>query len=101
MLNDKHFVLLAGNPSPWDQELLKRASEGESLVDIQEDQHERGRRSLVLTQTQTSWITFLASNLDSRKRLFEGTKEECLEFGKSWALDDPKKREFFVSKALA
>lgn len=113
MLNTNAFVVLAGNPGPWDEEMNKRCGAGsapgtlksEDLVQVQVDQHRRGRRSATLVSTIYGYSVRLASGLDERQVLFGGralgrnvSKEEAIAFGIKWANEDPDKREFYVRK---
>lgn len=109
MMNSNAFVVLAGNPGPWDEEMKQRCdNKSEDLVKVQVDQHGRGRRSATLVATIYGYSVRLASGLDERQVLFGGralgrnvSKEEAIAFGIKWANEDPKNREFYVAKADA
>ncbi len=111
MLNSKYFIVLAGNPQPWDEETLRRCRSGavtdtinsEDLCAVQVDQWARGRRSAVLNSTMYGWSVGIDSNLGDRKILLSGRregrhieKEEAIAFGIAWANEDPANREFYV-----
>lgn len=99
MINKVSFTLLAGNPDTWDQEVTRRIDAKESLVDIQVDQHNRGRRSARLIEGGAGWFVRYASNLSDMAILFgPATKKQCLDFGTRWANEDPTNREFFALK---
>jgi len=56
MLNANEFVLLAGRPEEWDEEVRQqacRAGDPEviKLPELQEDQHVRGHRSVELVKS--------------------------------------------------
>lgn len=106
MLNEKEFVLLAGDPSEWDAE-VRNKDKALHLTILQVRQHDRGRRSAVLVKTlRFGWAICHASNLDKRTVIFGGkdtgrevSQEEAIAFGVAWANEDPKNREFFARKA--
>lgn len=107
MINNDAFVVLAGDPSAWDEEMVRRCRPGrypgtfksEDVCKVQVEQHVKGRRSATLCETIYGWSVRLASGLDDRQLLFvRGTKEAALAFGIAWANEDPKKREFYVRK---
>jgi hypothetical protein len=100
MLNKEFFVLLAGNPDPWDDEVLRRTRQGrESLIKVQEDQYSRGRRSAKLMHLAMGWAVADTTGLESSPVLFrKATKREALNWGMEWAKADPKNREFFATK---
>jgi len=107
MLNSEHFQLLAGNPREWDEETLHRIHEmKEPLTDIQEDQHERGRRSAELLHGVHGWYVRYASGLDDFGVLaregveLDGSLLSAVFWGVSWTKQDPVNREFFVCKLL-
>lgn len=103
MLNLKHYVLLAGDPRAWDEEMVRRGHM-ENLAAIQIDQHRRGRRSANLVETMTlGWTVRYASNLDDRALLFGGralgrqaSQREAIAAGIAWVEEDPSNREFFA-----
>ena len=109
MINTKAFVLLAGDPSRWDEELRQRIKKHESLLQVQEDQHARGRRSAELVKGVFGFYVRAASNLDSLQVLartkdrggpLSGTRDNAVQWGKMWANEDPQNREFFARKNL-
>jgi len=109
MLNTDHFILLAGEPHAWDDRLLLRQRNGESLTDIQEYQFLEGRRSAEVVKSDGGYYVCSATGLDGFKPLvhthhcggpLDGSLEAAIEWGKSWANEDPKNREFFARKSL-
>lgn len=99
MLNTEHFELLAGNPTKWDEETLRRVKAGESLPSVQEDQHRRGRRSaeLVPPGLSDSYFVRAASGLDDFAVLHGPTsKPAARQWGLAWANEDPEHREFYI-----
>jgi hypothetical protein len=102
MINTKDFVLLAGDPQAWDQEVQDRLAEGDSLIEIQRDQYRRGRLIAVLVQAQDGWMVRGGSS--HQVRVGEDfitppngryTREKAIELGVAWAEKDPSNREFF------
>lgn len=103
MLNKEHFTLIAGKPQTWDEETLRRTQRGkESLVDVQKDQFNRGRRSAKLTQLASGWAVVDNTGLvpPDQARLFNKakTRAAAIVWGRTWAETDPDNREFFASK---
>lgn len=103
MLNTEQFILLAGNPTKWDVETLRRVGSGSKLTDIQQEQHRHGRRSARLVEAVLGWCVRLESSFDHHKLIVdcnetEGLKEKAVELGKKWAEEDPDNREFFALK---
>jgi hypothetical protein len=109
MLNNEGFVLLAGNPSKWDDEIRARCEkrgsffESESLCKLQAAQHAKGRRSARLQRTIYGWSVRLDSGLDDRQILYghrlgnkDLSREAAVAFGIAWANEDPEKREFYA-----
>ena len=106
MLNTEHFHLLAGNPEKWDNETKQRVAAGESLPDVQIDQHYRGRRSAMLVSGINYFYVRAGSNLQEPQVLaspklgtIDGTLYQALAWGVSWANEDPENREFFANKS--
>jgi len=106
MLNTEHFVLLAGDPSAWDEETRSRVAAGESLCRVQEDQFARGFRSAVLVPTLYGWSVRSGTGLDgfhilvsARAGEVNGSLEQAMYWGKQWAEADPLRREFIASRA--
>jgi len=107
MLNDKHFVLLAGNPTKWDNEIREKVSkvgdcfESNNLCNLQVNQFARGRLSANLIRSMYGWTVRYASGLQDFAIIHSSRKfniQEALEFGIKWANEDPENREFYVSK---
>jgi hypothetical protein len=112
MINDKHFVLLAGNPQKWDHELKQRCSRGnpmaEDLASVQAELHDRGYRGATLTQSAKGWYVRASSSLTVPSVLakclahggeLDGSIEAAIDWGKKWANDDPENREFIAYKS--
>jgi len=106
MLNTAHFELLAGNPEKWDEETRRRVAQGESLPNVQIDQHSRGRCAIELVETIYGYSIRYASGLDNWGILFGSRmagrpihRAEAIEWGKQWVARDPEKREFFTRKS--
>jgi hypothetical protein len=115
MLNTEHFILLAGNPGRWDEEVRQHARHAGAhnvwigLPQLQEDQHERGRRSLEVVRSAHGWTVRYASDLDNFHLVasgrhdshWPGTYAAAAAWGISWANEDPENRECFVGKVEA
>ena len=109
MLNKKAFILLAGNPDVWDNEMARRTLNGESLLTVQVDQFSRGRRQAELTRSLTGWCVISASSLDGHKILFlpkqtpdtikDAGFREAWHWGFDWIKQYPFYREIFARKA--
>jgi hypothetical protein len=108
MQNHEQFVLLAGTPEAWDEELRERVQRGEEIGAVQVDQYMRGRRSATLVRVvvpRVGWVVRGASNLQTGTEHFitpnngRYTKEDALRKGKEWAAADPNNREFFVRRS--
>ena len=102
MLNTTYFRLLAGEPGPWDSEMMCKFAEGEGLPDIQENQHRRGRRSAILVNGEGGWYVRSSSGLDSPQILCgyhrtSGSKTTAIAFDIDWANQDPDNREFIAT----
>jgi hypothetical protein len=107
MLNDKHFVLIAGNPTKWDNEIREKVGkvgstfESKSLSEMQIEQASKGRLSANLIRSIYGWTVRYASGLQDFSILYASRKfdiKQALEFGIEWANNDPENREFYVSK---
>jgi len=102
MLNREHFVLLAGNPKDWDDEMIRRTQgrNGQSLVEVQRDQHARGRLSAKLLNLPSGWAVMDNSGLGGDPFFQKGfkTKDAAIMWGKTWANGDPTMREFIASR---
>lgn len=111
MLNDRDFLLLAGQPKSWDDETRRRCRPGrgsntvnsEDLIKVHVEQHQRGRREAQLVRTIYGWSVRYASTIDNCALLFPGenapaTLAECILWGRAWADEDPANREFFGRK---
>jgi hypothetical protein len=115
MLNAEHFILLAGRPENWDEQVRQhpsRAAEQNvrvNLPELQEDQHDRGRRSIEVVKSAYGWTVRFASGLDNSQfvigsrdaALWPGTYAAAAAWGISWANEDPENRECLVRKADA
>jgi hypothetical protein len=115
MLNANEFVLLAGRPEEWDEEVRQQACRagdpevGIKLPELQEDQHDRGRRSVELVKSGYGWTVRCASGLDNFQLVagsrhdphWPGTYAAAAAWGINWANEDPQNRECFVRKADA
>ncbi len=112
MLNDRDFILLAGQPQPWDDETRARCRPGpvpgtcnsDDLVKVQVEQHQRGRRVAQLVRTIYGWSVRYASAIDQCALMFPGISEPatlaaCILWGRTWAEEDPVNREFIARKA--
>jgi hypothetical protein len=71
MLNTEHFILLAGRPEKRDEEIRQQARRaGDPKVEInlpklQEDQHDRGHRSVEVVKSAYGWTVRCASGLNN------------------------------------
>jgi hypothetical protein len=115
MLNTEHFTLLAGRPEKWDEEMRHQASGaadenvGINLPELQEDQHDRGRRSVEVVKSAYGWTVRCASGLDNfqlvagsrREPRWPGTYAAAAAWGINWANEDPANRECLVRKVDA
>jgi hypothetical protein len=115
MLNTEHLILLAGRPEKWDEEVRQHASRaadqkvGINLPELQEEQHDRGRRSVEVVKHAYGWTVRCASGLDNFQLVagsrhdarWPGTYAAAAAWGINWANEDPVKRECFVRKADA
>lgn len=102
MLNQKNFILLAGNPQKWDDEMLTLTNRGEALVALQVSQAQRGRLSAHLVRSIYGWTVRYASGLQNFAIIHKsGSKNiaNALSFGINWANQDPNNRELFVSQS--
>jgi len=86
MLNTEHFILLAGRPGKWDEEVRQQASCATeqnvpiNLPKLQEDQHDCHRRSVEVVKSAYGWMVRSGSGLEnlhlvagSRRRTPVGT----------------------------
>lgn len=111
MLNTKDFVVLAGNPQKWDDEIRARCRPGDSsgtfnsedLCKVQAEQYRSGRRSMHLDRTIHGWcvrgnfgFAVVATFASKRMGNLDGSKEAAMEFGTRWANEDPDNREFIA-----
>jgi hypothetical protein len=115
MFNTEHFILLAGSPEKWDEEIRRQARPvgdqkvGINLPELQEDQHDRGRRSVELVKSAHGRTVRCASGVDDF-RLVAGARHDAnwpatyaaaAAWGINWANEDPQSREWFVRKTDA
>ena len=108
MLNMTDFELLAGDPRAWDYELTAARALGDrSLIETQEDQHRRGRRTAQLVHGIYGWYVRAASSLDTPQVLantqhrggpLDGSYAAALAWGAAWACADPGNRELVVRR---
>ncbi len=115
MFNTEHFILLAGSPEKWDEEIRQQARPagdqkvGINLPKLQEDQHHRGHRSVEVVKSAYGWTVRCASGLDNFHLVagrrhgahWPGTYAAAAAWGINWANQDPQNRECFVRKADA
>jgi hypothetical protein len=114
-LTTQEFVLLAGRPEKWDEQVRQQASGAAgqnvsaNLLESQEHQHDRGRRSVELVKSACGWTVRCASGLDNFQLVaggrhdahWPGTYAAAAAWGINWANEDPQSRECFVRKADA
>jgi hypothetical protein len=99
MINVTYFKLIAGDPAQWDTEFAQLIAEGRSLPDVQQDQHDKGRRSARLYQAKGGWTVASDSSLDNRAVLAGPmARKDALQAGIAWASEDPAHREFYALK---
>jgi len=110
MLNTDHFMLLAGVPDPWDEEIRQAQVRDPrfNLARMQVNQLDRGRRSARMNETSYGWNVAYASALDDHATLYGNLQdfqmgkdcsiEAALRFGIQWANSAPDCREFFVAR---
>jgi hypothetical protein len=116
MLNTEDFILLAGRPEKWDEEIRRQASRAAdqnvrtNLPKLAEDQHRRGRRSVEVVKSAYGWTVRCASGLDNFQLVagscrhgahWPGTYAAAAAWGINWANEDPENRECFVRRADA
>jgi hypothetical protein len=111
MLNTQAYVLLAGDPSAWDEQFRRLAGpDAGDLLAMQREQHERGKRSAELVRDgHGAWYVRSPSSLDSNSILaqiivrggtLDGTIWAAVTWGVEWALADPRNREFYAYRAM-
>ena len=101
MINKKHFLLLAGNPEEWDNEMLDLTNRNQSLIDLQLDQARRGRLSAEMILSTHGWSIRYASALQNFNMLFGSGSFDpkiALEWGVNWVNKNNKNRELYVRK---
>jgi hypothetical protein len=109
MLNTEHFLLLAGEPKAWDDEILLAKARGgdNELVRMQLSQNGRGRLSAQIVKGMYGYYVRAGSNLqvpsilaNTRERggTLDGSFDAALEWAVLWAQADPKNREAYVAK---
>jgi hypothetical protein len=115
MLNTEDFILLAGRPEKWDEEIRQQARRagdpkvGINLPKLHEDQHNRGRRSVEVVRSAYGWTARFASALDNfhlvagsrHDARWPGTYAAGAAWGIIWANEDAANRECFVRRADA
>jgi hypothetical protein len=115
MLNTQQFVLLAGKPEKWDEEVRQQATRVADpnirvgLPELQEHQHSCGRRSVELIKSAYGWTVRSASGLENfqlvagsrRDPRWPGTYTSAAAWAINWVNADPENRECFVRKAEA
>jgi hypothetical protein len=124
MLNTNDYLLLAGNPGPWDDEIRQLATGAQwvgsfNLPALQELQHRRGRRSAEVVKSLYGFGVRSASGLDGFRLLaakprelkpvfqnsgiepIPGTYASAVAWAMSWAAEDPTNREAFVRNGVA
>jgi len=101
MLNDQHFVLLAGCPEKWDKEMFELPNTGQTLIELQLSQAGRGRLSARMFLSVHGWTIRYSSNLHNRSIIFGSgsfNPKTAYDWGVKWANINPLKRELYVSK---
>src|SRR5271166_4248929 len=115
MLRTEQFILLAGRPETWDEEVHQQAarvadpSVSINPAELQEEQHDRGRRSVELVGSAHGWTVRCASGLDKFHLVtgsrhdahWPGTYAAAAAWGINWANEDSENRECFVRRAEA
>lgn len=98
MLNKTHFTNLAGNPQPWDAEMITRTSAGDDICAVQVDFHERGRREAEVVKGQGGFYPRLTSGLNEQQIIVRGwfTYDEAVRLGTEWVEADPTNRSLHV-----
>lgn len=103
MLNDKDFILIAGDPSAWDAELRDSAGKV-SLVAVQNAQFMDGRRGAILQPVRggKAWVVTHDSALSGFVAINGmrpvADKLAAIRAGITWAEKEPLKREFYARK---
>lgn len=107
MLNSTHFLLLAGRPQKWDDEIRNECPKGRvsgtyasgPLCRMQANQSARGRRSANLVLSIYGWTVRYASGLQDFSIMFRSGSfdpSSALQWGTDWANADPNNRELYV-----
>ena len=98
MLNNQHFSYLAGESESWDDEMRARIAQGESLVDLQVEFHNRGRCEAHVVKTLKGYSVRYASGLDNFGILFRGCASytEAVQKGTEWVQQAPTFRALYV-----
>ncbi len=112
MLNTADFILLAGWPEEWEEEVREQASPAHqnvaiNLRELREGQRDGVRRSVEVVKSACGWAVRCASGLDNfdlvagsrRAAHWPGTYAAAAAWGINWANEDPQKRQCFVRKA--
>jgi hypothetical protein len=110
MLNTEHFILLAGNPHAWDEEIRQRCRSGsvagtfqsQDLCSLQVEQAGRGRLSAHLVLSIYGWSVRYASGLQDfgiLRRADSFDPASALYWGCQWVSVDPDSRELYVSRS--
>jgi hypothetical protein len=103
MVNDKDFVLIAGDPSKWDAEIRSLAG-NVSLSALQSAQFMDGRRGAILQPVHggREWVVTHDSSLSGFVAI-NGMKPVvdklvAIRVGIAWAERAPLKREFYARR---
>lgn len=108
MLNKKGFVLLAGDPERWDDELAAECmvSGGTYLPQAQEVQFQKGRRHAELIRSMYGWYVRSGTGLEGFAIMYtpnQGVADrgflDAFMWGCVWAEEDPENREFYVRRS--
>jgi len=102
MINVMKFALLAGQPHSWDRELVLRVAGGEALTGVQEDQHRRGRRTLMIVQVGGKYVLRSASPSlweGDWSAVCPGDYTTMLRIRSAWVAEHPGDRELIVLKS--
>ena len=101
MLNNEHYISLAGDADKWDQEVIAHMEDGGSLTDIQKMQHDRGRMQATLIQNHQGWIVVKVWATAGESAWI--TQPSCITSavlnGIKWANEDADNREFFIKRS--
>ena len=97
MINTNDYLLLAGDPSKWDEEARQRLANFDHPEAISRDQQTRGRRS---TEILYRYNTYRLDYCDEERQVSYPSLQDVVKAGKEWVTEDPSNRELCARKDL-